>query len=619
MASTEDEVIDFSALEKELCATVESEQKYRRENEAKVQAVSQKVASYQEFRDLVLSCHLKPVDKKERGGAPQKQPWNPLVARCRTDRRRERGKAPSGFIIFMWIFLSAASVSLLVMKEQNLKEKVTKILQEAPNARRALLENYDNLLNVADYCCNSYLQSGEGSITALEETKNFATQSLASVAYQVSMLANSVLSLLDAQTNQLRHMESSINHIGQTVEMHKEKVSRREIGIFTAARRVPHSHKIFPPPLAGTQPRPPYSRRPINYQQLDSLGHGIKVSGKQNERLGTRRKHGGSIRTTKPSEPVQCPVVPPVSSSSFGKPVAPPTAPTVWPECDVITTLLEDAPPPLLVHDDHVILAPPPPPSPPHDTSVETVVPPQPTLTNHSTTPMALPLLLETVVEENRFPTPSTPPPPPPDDNAFPPPANECQELPPPPPPPSNSQEVEVTLQSRRSHRRSPPSSCSLSLRVSSGPASSSRYTRSLFLPAIQSLMIPPPPPYPPPLAPLLCSSSSSPRVCLPACLEHLDLEVPAPPPPLLLDDEGAFDDIMTSLPPPMDDNTDAPPQYTEKVVALYSYEASKPDELSFTRGDVVYLLHRHVDGWWEGVVNGNRGFFPQNYVQSGT
>lgn len=50
---------------------------------------------------------------------------------------------------------------------------------------------------------------------ALEETKNFTTQSLASVAYQISTLANSVLSLLNAQTNQLRHMESSINLIGQ--------------------------------------------------------------------------------------------------------------------------------------------------------------------------------------------------------------------------------------------------------------------------------------------------------------------------------------------------------------------------------------------------------------------
>lgn len=44
------------------------------------------------------------------------------------------------------------------MKEQKCKEEVVKILDEIPNGRRALLENYDNLLNVAEYCNNNYLQ-----------------------------------------------------------------------------------------------------------------------------------------------------------------------------------------------------------------------------------------------------------------------------------------------------------------------------------------------------------------------------------------------------------------------------------------------------------------------------
>ncbi|KAK5885681.1 hypothetical protein CesoFtcFv8_019369 [Champsocephalus esox] len=106
--------------------------------------------------------------------------------------------------------------------------------------------------------------------------------------------------------------------------MHKEKVSRREIGVFTAARRVPRSHKILPPLLAaGSKPRPPYSRRPISYQQLDGIGHGIKVSGNQAERAALSRSSSRSSKA-----PVQCPVAPPVSGSSFGRPVAPPTLPT---------------------------------------------------------------------------------------------------------------------------------------------------------------------------------------------------------------------------------------------------------------------------------------------------
>lgn len=66
----------------------------------------------------------------------------------------------------------------------------------------------------------------------------------------------------------------------QKVEMHKEKVSRREIGVFTAVKQVPRSHKVLPltPSSTATRPRPPYSRQPINYQQLDGVGHGMKVS-----------------------------------------------------------------------------------------------------------------------------------------------------------------------------------------------------------------------------------------------------------------------------------------------------------------------------------------------------
>ncbi|XP_034394611.1 ABI family, member 3a isoform X1 [Cyclopterus lumpus] len=525
------------------------------------------------------------------------------------------------------------------MKEQNFKEQVMKIMEEAPTARKVLLENHENLLQVADYCHHNYLQSGDGCMKALEETKNFTTQSLASVAYQISTLASSVLSLLDAQTNQLRHMESSINLIGQTVEMHKEKVSRREIGVFTSVSRVPRSHKILlpPQPPTATQPHSPYSRRPINYQQLDGLGHGIKVSGKQSDRTGTIRKHGASTRSTKPPEPVQCPVAPLVSSSSFGKPVAPPTIPTTCqalPDGDIITTLLDEAPPPpptaneMSAQDDEAVAPPPP------DLSGEMVdllplpppLPPSETLTNYSAPPLAPPLSLETVVEESSFLPPSPPPPhPPSDDDGFPPFPNDASELQAPPPPNKEQDVSSVTLPPRRSGlRRTPPTTRSLSLGVRSGPASRCSYTRSLFLPAVQSLMIPPPPPYPPPHAPpsfssstLLPRSSSSSRLCLPARLEHLDLELPALPPPLILDNEGGFDDLMPPLPPPVDYNTDASEQYLEKVEALYSYEASKPDDLSLSEGDVIDLLHRHADGWCEGVLNGNRGFFPGNYVQS--
>ncbi|TDH03597.1 hypothetical protein EPR50_G00165290 [Perca flavescens] len=79
MARSERDVIDFSALESELRAAVESEQRHERENAAKLRAVTQRGTSYNQFRDLVLSCHLKPLEKKDKERAPRKQPWNPVA------------------------------------------------------------------------------------------------------------------------------------------------------------------------------------------------------------------------------------------------------------------------------------------------------------------------------------------------------------------------------------------------------------------------------------------------------------------------------------------------------------------------------------------------------------
>lgn len=44
------DIIDFKALEKELQAALTADEKYKRENAAKLRAVEQKVASYEEFR-----------------------------------------------------------------------------------------------------------------------------------------------------------------------------------------------------------------------------------------------------------------------------------------------------------------------------------------------------------------------------------------------------------------------------------------------------------------------------------------------------------------------------------------------------------------------------------------
>ncbi|KAM4731409.1 abl interactor 2-like isoform 4-T4 [Anableps anableps] len=166
--------------------------------------------------------------------------------------------------------------------------------EEIPAGRRALLDSFTNLERVAEYCESNYVQSADKE-RALEETKSYTTQSLASVAYLINTLANNVLQMLDIQASQLRRMESSVNHISQTVDIHKEKVARREIGILTTNKNTSRSHKIIAP--ANLERPVRYIRKPIDYSVLDDTGHGVKVNGQQSMKLG-----GGLSRSNPPTQ-----------------------------------------------------------------------------------------------------------------------------------------------------------------------------------------------------------------------------------------------------------------------------------------------------------------------------
>ncbi|XP_014894072.1 abl interactor 1a isoform X12 [Poecilia latipinna] len=202
--------------------------------------------------------------------------------------------------------------------------------EEIPAGKRALVESYQNLTRVADYCENNYVQA-QDKRKALEETKAYTTQSLASVAYQINALANNVLQLLDIQASQLRRMESSINHISQTVDIHKEKVARREIGILTTNKNTARTHKIIAPTNLERPVR--YIRKPIDYNVLDDVGHGVKWL-KAKQHGNNQAVRAGTLSRTNP--PTQKPPSPPMSGrGTLGRntpyktlePVKPPTVP----------------------------------------------------------------------------------------------------------------------------------------------------------------------------------------------------------------------------------------------------------------------------------------------------
>ncbi|XP_069567712.1 jouberin isoform X1 [Brachyistius frenatus] len=74
---------------------------------------------------------------------------------------------------------------------------------------------------------------------------------------------------------------------------------------------------------------------------------------------------------------------------------------------------------------------------------------------------------------------------------------------------------------------------------------------------------------------------------------------------------------LQTSLPDHTSSGleTDSAP-VQQVVVSLYNYRASRSDELTMRRGDVIQVLYKDNDNWWFGrLVGGQQGYFLASYV----
>ncbi|XP_026127995.1 abl interactor 2a isoform X7 [Carassius auratus] len=464
--------------------------------------------------------------------------------------------------------------------------------EEIPAGRRALLDSFTNLERVADYCESNYVQS-PNKHDALEETKNYTTQSLASVAYLINTLANNVLQMLDIQASQLRRMESSINHISQTVDIHKEKVARREIGILTTNKNTSRTHKI----IAPANPERPvrYIRKPIDYSTLDDIGHGVKwlLRFKVNTQ---NMKVGSLLRTTPPTQKPPSPPMP--GKGTIGRhspyrtlePVRPPTVPNDYvpsPTRNMVPILQQ---------------------SPVRTASVN-----QRNRTYSGSSGGSHPSSRSSSRENSgsgsvgvpiAVPTPSPP-------SAFPGgPQFYSMNRPVP-------KQIAPTVGGSLPYRR-PPSISGQTSMPPNQPNGGPYYNQN------QASVAPPPPS-------VLQITPQLPLTGFVARVQETISDAPPPPPP---SEEPVFEETQNPVPPPEgfeeessvveysdpyaeEDPPWAPQTYLEKVVAIYDYMQDKEDELSFQEGAIIYVIKKNDDGWFEGVMSGTTGLFPGNYVES--
>lgn len=52
-----------------------------------------------------------------------------------------------------------------------------------------------------------------------------------------------------------------------------------------------------------------------------------------------------------------------------------------------------------------------------------------------------------------------------------------------------------------------------------------------------------------------------------------------------------------------------------ETVRALHDYTANESSCISFKKDDIIIVHEKDTSGWWDGTLDGSRGWFPSNFV----
>nr|XP_035161292.2 abl interactor 2 isoform X32 [Callithrix jacchus] len=410
-----------------------------------------------------------------------------------------------------------------------------------------------------------------------------------------SIIFHKQIRVIDLESTLLKKLGNNWDlRVNETVDIHKEKVARREIGILTTNKNTSRTHKIIAP--ANLERPVHYIRKPIDYTILDDIGHGVKWL--LRFKVSTQNmKMGGLPRTTPPS---QKPPSPPMSGKgTLGRhspyrtlePVRPPVVPN-----DYVPSPTRNM-------------------APSQQSPVRTASVNQRNRTYSSGSSGGSHPSSRSSSRENSgsgsvgvpiaVPTPSPP-------SVFP------------------GHPVQFYSMNRPASRHTPPTiGGSLPYRrppsITSQTSLQNQMNGGPFYSQNPVSLAPPPPS-------ILQVTPQLPLMGFVARVQENISDTPPPPPPV---EEPVFDESPPPPPPPEDyeeeeaavveysdpyaeeDPPWAPRSYLEKVVAIYDYTKDKEDELSFQEGAIIYVIKKNDDGWYEGVMNGVTGLFPGNYVES--
>lgn len=404
-----------------------------------------------------------------------------------------------------------------------MNDLIALIENEIPECQQNLKDNHRNLERVAEYCDTNYFRSANKS-AALEETKNYTTQSLASVAYQITSLAFNILHMLDLQATQVTSLESHANYLSQSEQIHREKVARREIGLFTANKRPNRIPKVIYP--ANPERPTKYVRKPIDYSILDDIGHGVKLAPsqlpQQSQIHTSRTRSVSSAQSINGGSSLYGPglSVSGMSGSSIQAPsTKPPTPPQAVRSVGSLSRSSKEYRNPLSI-------APP---------QVPSNYAPNYPITHLNSAPN---MMNQQQQQQSIY---------------------------------GQHMAQQISQQPIYGQHQQQPSQAAQQYK---GPMSQAQSSQNNSTPAF--------------------------NVYSTGTIRYGQSNLPPPPTFQRADNEPEW----------------APKDYIEKVIAIYDYTKEKPDELNLCENAIIYVTKKNEDGWYEGVLDGEEGLFPCNYVE---